>query len=330
MVEYPLKSLASKEREAKIKSKFRVSDKLNEQQMRDSERKLAEARARQVVLTEKEKKSKWNRTYREKQKRKRDDVIPDTTLSGKSVITEPVNSGDVASLPLETGEKSETLPIDSDVAKKAVSSELNTTETVVASLMISLNRSFPLETGDKSETLPIDGDVGKTTDSSELNATEMVVSSELNATEMGVASLLIADTRITSENMVTETLPVKGGDDSGGATESGMAILLNAADSLACETVATDSVLVPDSGVSTETRIDIILDAARRLDSESVETERLPMKSGKSNDNTIVIDDDEKSLDDECCIYDEVSLIDFKTLFSNIQDADLILLSIGV
>jgi hypothetical protein len=33
---------------------------------------------------------------------------------------------------------------------------------------------------------------------------------------------------------------------------------------------------------------------------------------GKSNNDAIIIDDDEKSLDEECYIYDEVSVIDLK------------------
>jgi hypothetical protein len=76
--------------------------------------------------------------------------------------------------------------------------------------------------------------------------------------------------------------------------------------------VATDSGLAIDSGVTTETGVASLLNAASRLTSESVATETLPIKSGKSNGDAIIIDDDEKSLDDECYIYNEVSVIDLK------------------
>jgi predicted regulator of Ras-like GTPase activity (Roadblock/LC7/MglB family) len=103
--------------------------------------------------------------------------------------------GDVGSLPLETGDKIETLPIESGVGKTADSSGVNAMDSGVASLMNAANESLPLETRDKIETLPIDSGVGKTADSS-----------GVNAMDSGVASLLTAASILTSETVATDSV----------------------------------------------------------------------------------------------------------------------------
>jgi hypothetical protein len=84
------------------------------------------------------------------------------------------------------------------------------------------------------------------------------------------------------------------------STETGVASLLTAASILTSETVATDS------GLAT------LLTAATLSTNDTGVTRANEEGIGKSNDDAIIIDDDEKSLDDECYIYDEVSVIDLK------------------
>jgi hypothetical protein len=90
-------------------------------------RHLAKARERKAQ-DKKAKISANNRKYREQQKKKRDGLIADTTISGDSIITAPA-----ILVPLESEDRSETLPIENKVVTATDSCVV--TDSGVASLL---------------------------------------------------------------------------------------------------------------------------------------------------------------------------------------------------